>query len=78
MTFPSVAEYQRLKADTLADRNLCKYSIPSQIMKRIEKLVDYYELNRIDRILIYSACYHIGLVDGKREERRRKASLGNR
>ena len=72
MYFPTVAEYEQLKADTAEDRNIVNYAFPGQILDRIEKLIKYYELNHTEKVLIYSACFHIGYTDGIRAERARR------
>lgn len=65
----SIAEYEKLKADTAEDRMIVNRCFPCQIMQRIEKLIEYYSRNRIDTIMICIALYHIGFVDGKRTVR---------
>lgn len=68
----TVSEYEKLKADTAADRKLVNNSFPCSIARRIDKLITYYEFNRAEPIMIYTAMYHIGLCDGKRAERQRR------
>lgn len=68
----TVSEYEKLKADTAGDRKLVNNSFPCSIARRIDKLITYYELNRAEPIMIYTAMYHIGLCDGKRAERQKR------
>lgn len=68
----TVSEYEKLKADTAADRKLVNNSFPCSIARRIDKLITYYELNEAEPIMIYTAMYHIGVCDGKRAERQRR------
>jgi len=72
MYFPTVAEYEQLKADTAEDRKLVKHCFPGKIFRRINKLVCYYGLKKREPIMIYVACYHVGYIDGIRAERARR------
>ena len=68
----TVAEYEQLKADTVEDRKLVKHCFPCKIFRRINKLVRYYTLKKSEPIMIYVACYHVGYIDGIRAERARR------
>ena len=49
MYFPTVAEYEQLKADTAEDRKLVKHCFPGKIFRRIDKLVRYYTLKSVSQ-----------------------------